>query len=236
MSAESAAKSAEIVIVSSTAVKDLMLALLPLFERASGRKAAISFHLPPAVTARIKAGTDADLVISPSPVIDELVQAGKLVRRIDVFHSAIGIAVRAGAPRPEIGSAEALKRALLAARSLAYSTGPSGTLFTAVIEHLGLTEALRCKTIRVEGVPVGAVVASGEAEIGAQQIAEFLPVAGIDIVGPLPAGLQEVIVYSSGLTVNARDPDGARALLAFLASPEAVPVIKAKGMQLVPPI
>ena len=233
MSTKSAAKSTEIIIVSSTAVKDLMLALLPLFERRSGRKAAISFDLPPAVTVKIKAGTDADLVIAPAPVIDELVHAGKLVRRIDVFHSAIGIAVRAGAPRPDIGSAAALKRALLAARSVACSTGPSGTVFTAVIERLGLTEALRSKTIRVEGVPVGAVVARGEAEIGVQQIAEFLPVAGIDIVGPLPAGLQEAIVYSSGLTANARDPDGARAVLAFLASPEAVPVIKAKGMQLV---
>ena len=231
MSAESAAKSAEIVIVSSTAVRELMLALIPLFEGASGRKVTISFQFPPAVVSAIKAGAEADLVISPAPVIDELVQAGKLARRIDVFHSAVGIAVRAGVPRPDIGSAEALRRTLLAARSLACSTGPSGTMFAGVIERLGLTEALRSKTIRVDGVPVGAVVASGEAEIGVQQIAEFLPVAGIDIVGPLPPGLQEPIVYSSGLPDNAKDPDGARALLAFFASPEAAPVIKAKGMQ-----
>ena len=172
----SAAKSAEIVIVSSTAVRELMLALIPLFEGASGRKVTISFQFPPAVVSAIKAGAEADLVISPAPVIDELVQAGKLARRIDVFHSAVGIAVRAGVPRPDIGSAEALRRTLLAARSLACSTGPSGTMFASVIERLGLTEALRSKTIRVDGVPVGAVVASGEAEIGVQQIAEFLPI------------------------------------------------------------
>jgi molybdate transport system substrate-binding protein len=231
MSAETAAKSEEIVIVSSTAVKDLMLALLPLFERASGRKVAISFQFAPTVAAKIKAGTQADLVVSPAPVIDELVQAGKLACRIDVFHSAIAMAVRAGAPRPDIGSADAFKRTLLAARSVAFSTGPSGALFTAVIERLGLSEALKARAVLVDGVPVGTVVASGKAEIGVQQLAELLPLSGIDIVGPLPAGLAEPIVYSSGVPGDAKDPDGARALLAFFASPETAPVIKAYGMQ-----
>lgn len=231
MNPETAANSAEIVVVSSTAVQEMILALLPLFERASGRRVAISFQFAPAVAAKIKAGTDADLVVSPAPVIDELVRADKLLRRIDVFHSAIAVAVRAGAPKPDIGSADALKRTLHAARSVAYSTGPSGALFTAVIERLGLGEVLKAKAVLVDGVPVGTVVADGKAEIGVQQLAELLPLSGIDIIGPLPGGLAEPIVYSSGIPGDARDPDGARALLAFFASPEAAPVITAKGMQ-----
>jgi molybdate transport system substrate-binding protein len=223
--------SAEIIVVSSTAVKELLLALIPLFERATGRSVTISFQFPPAVVSAIKSGVAADLVISPATVIDELVRAGKLERRIDVFHSAVGIAVRAGAPQPDIGSVDAFKRTVLAARSLAYSTGPSGALFTAVIERLGLSEALKARAVLVDGVPVGAVVATGEAEIGVQQIAEFLPLSGIDVVGPLLPELAKPIAYSSGMPGNVRNPDGARALLAFLASPDAAPLIKAKGME-----
>ena len=144
--------------------------------------------------------------------------------------SRVGVAVRAGAAKPDIGTADALKAALLAAKTVAYSQGASGQHFVTVIARLGLIDALKPKTIIVQGRPVGAAVASGEAEIGVQQVAELLPVPGIDLVGPLPGDLQKIIVYAAGVPAKAKEPDAAKAFVKFLASETAVAVLKKKGM------
>ena len=124
-----------------------------------------------------------------------------------------------------------MKRAVLAARSIVYSTGPSGIYLAGLFQRMGIAEQLKSKVRQVQGEPAGAVVARGEAEIGFQQVSELLPVAGIDLVGPLPADVQEITVFSAGLHVNAKEPDAARALIQFFKAPAATPVIRKKGME-----
>jgi len=124
-----------------------------------------------------------------------------------------------------------VKRALLAAKSVAYSTGPSGVYLAGLFQRMGIADEVKPKLKRVKGVPVGEVVARGEAEIGFQQVSELLPVAGIDYLGPLPATIQEITVFAAGVHVAARQPDAAKALIGFLATPAAVAVIRKKGME-----
>jgi molybdate transport system substrate-binding protein len=180
-------------------------------------------------------GATGDLAILTDAAIDDLIRRGKIVAgsRVDLACSAIGIAVRQGAPKPDIGSAAALKQALLAARAISYSkTGISGVYFPTVLERLGLTEAVKEKTIiPPPGVPVGEVVAKGDAEIGVQQISELLPVPGIEVVGPLPGELQKVTVFSAGLFAGAQEADVAQKLVAMLTSAAARPVYERKGME-----
>jgi molybdate transport system substrate-binding protein len=153
--------------------------------------------------------------------------------RVDLARSAIGIAVREGAPKPDIGSAAALKRTLLAARAISYSkTGISGVYFPTVLERLGIAAQVASKVLLPpSGVPVGEVVAKGDAEIGVQQISELLPVPGIEIVGPLPAELQKVTVFSAGLFTDASEPKVAKSLIVLLTAPAARPVYQRKGME-----
>ncbi len=165
--------------------------------------------------------------------IDELMRLGKIApgSRVDLAKSGVGAAVRAGAPHPDISSAEALKRALIAAKSIVISTGPSGVYLAGLFQRMGIADELKPKLKQVMGEPTGAVVARGEAQIGFQQMCELLPVAGIDLLGPLPAEIQQITVFSAGLHVDALAPDAARSLIEFLTAPHAVPVIKRKGME-----
>jgi molybdate transport system substrate-binding protein len=226
------AQAAEIKVMSSAATKAAYLELVPEFERTSGHTVTTIF--PPSVQmiARLKQGEVVDLVIMAARSIDELVGAGKIVAgsRVDLARSGIGVAVRAGAPKPDIGSAEALKRALLSAASVAYSSGPSGVYLADLFRRMGIDEALKGRIRQVQGEPVGAVVARGDAEIGFQQVSELLPVAGIDFLGGLPADIQHVTVFSAGLHVDASEPDAARALVTFLISPAGAAVIRKSGM------
>ncbi len=139
--------------------------------------------------------------------------------------------MREGAPKPDIGTPEAFKAALLAAKSVAYSQGASGQHFATVIQRLGLVDALKPKTVIVQGKPVGAAVAAGEAEIGIQQVAELLPVKGITLVGPLPGDLQKIIPYSAGVSVKAKEAEAAKALIQFFFNPGSLSVLKKKGME-----
>jgi molybdate transport system substrate-binding protein len=183
----------------------------------------------------IRRGATGDLAILTDDAVDGLIRQGKMVAgsRVDLVRSAIGIAVRQGAPRPDIGSAAALKQALLSARTISYSkTGISGVYFPSVLERLGIAAQVASKVlIPPSGVPVGEMVASGDADIGVQQISELLPVPGIEIVGPLPAELQKVTVFSAGLFTGASDPQAAKALVAMLTSAAARPVYVRKGME-----
>jgi len=206
-------------------------ALVPAFERASGHKVKISFVGAPALMAQVKEGK-VDFVVTGSEVVDDLVKDGAVAPggSAKIFLSRVGVAVREGAPKPEIGTPDALKAALVAAKSVAYSQGASGQRFLTVIARLGLTDTLKPKTLVVQGRPVGAAVASGEAEIGVQQVAELMPVPGITLVGPLPGDLQRIIPYSAAVPVKAKEAEAARALLKFLGSEAAVSIYKAKGM------
>ena len=227
----SAAIAAEITVVSTAGpMPEMMGALVPMFEQASGHKVTITFQGAPQTINQLKEGASIDLVIAGDDVIDDLVKNGAVGGSSKIMLSRVGVAVRAGAPKPDIGSADAFKAALIAAKSVAYSQGASGQHFATVIARLGLVDTLKPKTIIVQGKPVGAAVAAGEAEIGVQQVAELLPVPGIDFVGPLPGNLQKIIVYAAAVPVKAKEPEAATALMKFLTSDAAVPVIKQKGM------
>jgi molybdate transport system substrate-binding protein len=219
----------------SNGVKAVVLELLPAFERAGGGKPDILWASTNMLLEEIAKGTAGDLAILTDEAIDDQIRQGRMVAgsRVDLARSAIGIAVRAGAPRPDIKTPEAFRQALLSARAICYSkTGISGVYFPTVLERLGIVEALRNKTvIPTPGVLVGDIVARGEADIGIQQISELLPVAGIEVVGPLPDALQKVTVFSAGLFTGAKEADAAKALVKLLSSPEARAVYQRKGME-----
>jgi molybdate transport system substrate-binding protein len=219
----------------SNGVKAVVLDLLPEFERANGVTPVITWASTNMLIEEISKGATGDLAILTDEAIDGLIGQGKMVAgsRVDLVRSAIGIAVRQGAPKPDIGSAAALRQALLSARTISYSkTGISGVYFPTVLERLGIAEQVASKVlIPPSGVPVGEVVAKGDAEVGVQQISELLPVPGIEIVGPLPAELQKVTVFSAGLFTGASQPLVAKALVAVLTSAAARPVYERKGME-----
>jgi molybdate transport system substrate-binding protein len=224
----------DINVMSSNAMREALLELLPGFERASGHKVTPTFVGGVDIMKRMAAGATCDLVIMAGASIDQLIEQGKVVAgsRVDLVKSGIGVAVRAGAPRPDIGSADAVKRALLAAKSIAYSSGPSGVYLANLFARMGIADALKPKIKAVApGVPAGSLVARGEAEIGFQQISELLPVGGIDLIGPLPAEIQEITVFSGGIHAAAAQPQAAKALTAFITSPAAAPVIRKKGLE-----
>ena len=224
---------AEFTVMASAAFKEAYLELVPEFERATGHRVATIWTPSAQMMSRLKGGEIVDLVILAADAIDELIELGKLAAgsRVDLARSGVAAAVRAGAPRPDISSGEALKRAVLAAKSLVYSHGPSGVYLAGLFERMGIAEQLKPKVKLVQGEPAGAVVARGEAEIGFQQMSELLPVPGIDIVGPLSADVQRITVFSIGLHVSAKAPDAARALVKFMTAPAAAPVIRRKGME-----
>jgi molybdate transport system substrate-binding protein len=211
-------------------------------ERIAGRRVAVQFANSGGVKTRVLAGEPADVVITTAAAMDVLRHHDKIVPETAtaVARSSIGVAVRVGAPRPDIGSVESFKRTLREAGSIALAdpaTGsPSGNHLVAVFEQLGMTAELQEKVKRVGGgaggvVVVGDAVASGEAEIGLQQIAEILGVPGLHLVGEIPSELQHVTVFSAAVAATAVDVPSARRLVAFLASPQAATVITAKGMQ-----
>jgi len=228
------ARADEVVLMTTGAVEQIMKGLIPSFERASGHTVSMSvFGTGPAV-AKIKDGTFADLILLGPDALSELAAAGKVDAGsiMPVFHSRIGLAVRAGAPKPDISTDAALRQALLDAKSIGYSIGPSGEHFSKVIiEKLGIAQSLRPKMTNIRGAPVGVGVARGEVEIGIHQIAELMQVPGIDIVGDLPAELNKTIVYDTALTAMAKQPDAAKALVNYLSLSASEPIIRKNGME-----
>jgi molybdate transport system substrate-binding protein len=227
-------RAAEISVVAGAGpLPDVMGTLLPMFESATGNKVKISFKGAPAIAADLKQG-GVDLVITNTEVVDALAASGEVAAdgKTLLMISKVGVAVKAGAPRPDISTPDKLKVALLAAKTVGYSQGASGQHFETVIQKLGIADAIKAKAVVVQGRPVGAAVASGEAEIGLQQVAELRPVAGIDVFGELPPELQKQIPYSAGIAAKAKDAATARALVSFLRSPAALDVLKRKGMDL----
>ena len=212
--------------------------LVPQFESATGNKVLTEYGASmggaaTSIPARLDRGEPVDVVILASEGLEALIQSGKInpQSRVDLVRSQIGIAVRAGAPKPDIGSVQALKRALLQARSIAYSDSASGVYVSSeLFDKLGIAGQLRPKSKKIEGM-VGPAIARGEAEIGFQQISELLPVAGIQYVGPLPAEVQKLTVFSAGIAVSSKEPEAARSLIRFFQSPSAASAIRRSGLE-----
>jgi molybdate transport system substrate-binding protein len=226
------AGAAEIKVIASNAVREPYRELVPVFEKASGHKVMIDWGGTVDIVKRVGGGEVADIVIIPAARIDDFVKQGRLVSRIDVARSGVGAAVRAGAARPDISSAAALKAALLAAKSIVLSSGPSSLYLPTLFQKMGIADALKPKIIQIgPGLPVGEAVAHGEGEIGFTQMSELMSVKGVDYLGPLPAEVQLITVFSAGLHAAAPAPDAARALLKFLTAPEAAPVLRSHGIE-----
>jgi len=214
-------------------------ALAPEFEGATQNTLVTAWGpsmgtTPEAIPNRLARGEPADVVIMVGDALDALIKQGKAVAgsRVDLAGSNIGMVVRAGAPKPDIGSVEAFKRTLINAKSIAYSDSASGVyLSTVLFARLGIADQISGKSRMIPAEPVGAVVARGDAEIGFQQISELLPVPGVDLVGPLPAELQKVTIFAAGIATGAKQPEAGAQLIKFLASPAAVAAIKKSGLE-----
>ncbi len=237
-----AAEAAELKVLSSSGLREVMEDLGPKFERATGHKLAISFGTLGALVKRVQDGETADVIVLPQQGIDGFVKDGKAeASNVSVLaRSGVGVAVRKGAPKPDISTPEALKRTLLAAKSIAYldpaGGGASGVHFAKVLDRLRITDEMKPKTILHANARAGGVlVASGDAEIGVNVMQELIPLPGIDLVGPLPAELQNTVVYAATIMTSAKDAAASKVLVDFLRTPEAAAVIKAKGMEPVNP-
>src|SRR3984893_14574300 len=229
----------EIKVVTSGAFTAAYLELVPKYERTTHNKLATEFGpsmgtTQNAIPIRLDRGEAIDVVIMAGPALDDLIKQGKVREgtRVDLVKSYIGMAVKAGAPRPDISTVDALKRTLLSAKSIAYSDSASGVyLSTELFPKLGIADQIKDKTRMIEADPVGGFVATGEFEIGFQQISELRPVKGIDIVGPLPPGAQRVTVFAAGIPATSMHPERAKALIEWLASPAAYAAIKKSGLE-----
>lgn len=234
MSQAAGAGVAEIRLISSNGVSAVLSVLGPQFEQASGVRLVIRFDTANVLKDKILAGEAFDLAILTGPVVDELTKAGKIAvgSRADIARSGVGVAIRAGAPRPDISTLEAFKRTMLAAKSIAYTTtGASGLYFASVLERLGIADQVKPKAKLQPGGAVAELVARGEAELAVQQVSELMPVKGTEILGPLPPELQNYTVFSAGIGAAAKQAAAAKALVGFLRAPAALPAIKAKGME-----
>ena len=237
--AVSTARGAEIKVVTSGAFTAAYLELIPEYERATHSKLVTEFGpsmgtTHNAIPIRLERGEAIDVVIMAAPALDDLIKQGKVRAgsRIDLVRSSIGMAVKAGAPKPDISTVDALRRTLLAAKSIAYSDSASGVyLSTELFPKLGIAGQIKDRTRKIEADPVGGVVAKGGAEIGFQQISELRPVKGIDIVGPLPPGAQRVTIFAAGIPATSRHPEAAQALIRWLASPAAYSAIQKSGLE-----
>lgn len=225
---------ATIRILSTHAALDVLNVLGPKFERAHGCRLSYGYDPAKAVKRQVETGAAFDVAIVTRPVFDDLVAQGMMLAepRADVGRSGLGLSVRAGAAKPDIGTTEAFKRTLLAAKSVARSTeGTSGIYFDRLIERLGLAEAMRDKIVLGPSGRVAELVARGEAEMAVQQVPELLPVAGAQYVGPFPPELQLYSDFTAGIASASRHRDVAAAFVKALTAPEAAALFKAAGLE-----
>jgi len=239
LAATAPANAAEVDAFISTALKTVTDELLPPFQRDSGNTVRALYAPPGALLKHFAAGEPADIFLTGREAIDKLIGDGKIVPgRIDLATTGIGICVHKGAPKPDVATPEALRRALLEARSVGYASPAGGSITGPHIERmfarLGIADQMAAKAKLSAGGPNGRVsvlVSSGEAEIGLQQVSELLSNPDVEVIGMLPAGLQQTTVYSAGITVSAKQPDAAKALIEALKAPSTAPIWKAKGLE-----
>jgi molybdate transport system substrate-binding protein len=227
------AHTAEIQLLGSTAMREALDELVPHFEKQSGHKVVMNLYPAATLVIKVKEGAPADIVLTTPDNLAALMNSKHLVEgaRVDFAHARVGVAVKAGAPKPDIGTPEALKTAFLAAKSIGISRGPSGVHLLSAMAKIGIADQVKAKMVQPDlGVRVGTMVADGKVEIGVQQIGELLPIPGITYVGPLPGELQTVIVYGMGRSANAKQWDAASTLVKFLTSPEVGPMLKKIGL------
>jgi molybdate transport system substrate-binding protein len=233
LAAASPMNAADIVVLSTTSAREALTELVPMFQSITGHTVSVSYSPGSGMGDRIRSGAAGDLLIAPAEFSDPLIKEGRLIAgsRVDFARSGSAVAVRAGTPKPDIGSPESFKQALIAARTVSYSRGASGLQFVEAIARLGIADVVKQKSVLPEsGELVGAVVARGAAEIGIQQLSELLPVPGIDIVGTLPVPLQKEIIYGTSALPNAKAPEAAKVFAIFLTSTIAGPVLKKHGL------
>jgi molybdate transport system substrate-binding protein len=229
------AQAADITVLATPAIKEAYAELVPLFEKQTQDKVATTWVGTADLKKRLDGGEVYDAVICASNLLEELTDTGKLMAgsRSDVARSAVGVAVKAGAPKPEFGSEETLKKTLLVANTIGVSTGPSGVYLNQLFQRMGVLDEIKPKfKIPPPGGMVAELIAKGEAAIGFQQVAELVNKPGVAFVGALPDSLQGITVFSGGVHGASSQPDAARAFLRFLAAPEHAAILQKHGLQL----
>lgn len=235
MSVPLCVQAAEITLLVSNAFKSAMEGLAPQFEKVSGHKLMITYGSTNTLRDQIGKGEVFDLTILSDAAIDNLIKQGRLVApsRTVIASSGMGVAIRKGAPKPNIGTTEAFKHALINAKSIAFlEQGLTGVYLTGLFQRLGIAEVLKSK---IKYVRPGEAVAEGEAEIGITQISEILPVSGVELAGPLPSEIQSYALFVAAVGASAKQADAAKALLTYLGMPDAASVMKANGLGAAPP-
>jgi molybdate transport system substrate-binding protein len=226
------ANAAEIKVISTIGVKMALPEIIAAFEQASGHKVTITYGTAAVLKTDILEGkTGGDVAILTAQVIDDLLKEGRLAgSKVDLAKSGSGFGVKAGGPKPDVSTAQALKQTLLAAKTIGYSPrGATGPVFIGITEKLGIAEQVKPKLVGVAGV-VGELIAKGEIEIGVQQIPELMDVAGVEVAGPFPPEFQVITTFSAGLDAKAKEAEAANALIKFLSGPAAAKVYKSKGL------
>jgi molybdate transport system substrate-binding protein len=232
-----AGSAAEIKVLTSVALTSALDEIAPKFEQTTGNKVTIGYSLIADIRKRILDGEAADVIILSRPVMDELDKQQKFASGsvTNVAGTPVALAIRAGAPKPDISTADTLKSTLLAAKMIVYADpakgGASGVYFAHVLDRLGIADALKAKTILVPGAQTAEVVAKGIADIGAAQGSEIVPVAGAELLGPLPGEFASTILFTAGIGTNTKIPDAAKSFIQFLTGPVAGPLFSAKGFQ-----
>ena len=228
------AGAAEIKVLSTQATEEAYKELVPQFEKASGHKVTTVFTGTLDANKRLAAGETYDMIIMSAPSIEEHIKSGKAAAgsRVDIAKSGVAVGVKKGAPKPDISTTEAVKKLLLSAKSIGYSTGPSGNYVLSLFERLGVADQVKPKLKQTPtGVFVGSIIASGEVEVGFQQVSELSTFPGVDYVGPLPADIQSYTMFSSGQIAGAKEAEAAKALVKFITAPAAAAAFKKRGME-----
>ena len=228
-----AVQATELKVLASGAVKEAYNELVPQFEKSSGNKVTITWAGTVDIKKKIEAGEIYDVIIIAAPEMDGFVKAGKIAdgSRLDLVKSGVGVAVKAGAPKPDVSSGDALKKALVAAKSVGYSQGPSGVYMASLFEKMGIADQIKAKAkITTPGVPVANMIRNGEAEIGFQQVSELIHETGIDFIGALPNDVQKITTFSGGIHSASKEQAAAKALQTFLAAPARADTLKKHGL------
>jgi molybdate transport system substrate-binding protein len=233
----SRAAAAEIKVLTAGAFKQIVVALAPEFEKQTGHKVTIENETVGALVKKIEGGEAFDVTFLSPGAVDDLIKKGKVAdgSRVNLARVGVGVMVKEGAPKPDVGTVEAFKQAVLAAKSVAYidpaSGGSSGIYVAKLLEQLGIADQVKPKAKLKQGGYVADLIESGQAELGIHQISEIVPHKGVTLVGPLPKEIQNYTTYAAGVASAAKDKDAATALVRFLAGPRTAEILKSKGME-----
>ena len=221
-------------LISSMATREILAELIAQYQATTSQTVVAEAAGGVDVAKRVQAGAAVDVVVLAANAIDQLIADGKLLAgsRVDLVKSGVAVAVPAGARRPDISTEDAVKQAVLAAKTLSYSTGPSGVYLLKLFERWGILETIKPRIVQAPpGVPVGSLVAKGEVELGFQQLSELINLQGITVLGPLPPAIQTITTFSAGVSAASKDAEAARGLVAFMAAPAAAAIKRKQGME-----